>query len=66
MYKLTYFRFADDYLFLRKDKKKINKLFCILNKIHSSIRFTSEKKDNDFAFLDVLVLRHENKFFTNV
>ena len=39
----------------------------MLNKTHSSIKFTSEKENKDeLAFLDVLVKRHKNQFLTTV
>ena len=52
---------------LGKDEEEIDKLSSVLNKTHSSIKFTSEKKNNDeLAFLDVLVKRHKNQFLTSV
>ena len=66
-YKVTYFRYVDNCFVLGKDENKIDELFSVLNKTHSSITFTSEKENNDeLAFLDVLVKRHKNQFLTSV
>ena len=64
---MTCFRYVDDCFVLGKDEEKIDKLFNVLNKTHSSIKFRSEKENNDeLAFLDVLVKRHKNQFLTSV
>ena len=65
---MTYFRYVDDcFFFWEKNKKEIDELFSVFNKTNSSITFTSEKEKNDeLAFLDVLVRRHKNHFLTSV
>ena len=66
-YKLIYFRYVDDCFVLGKDEKQIDELFCILNKTHLSITFTSEKENNnELAFFDVLIKRLKNIFLTSV
>ena len=66
-YKVTYYRYVDDCFVLGKDEEEIDELFNVLNKTHSSIKFTSEKENKDeLAFLDVLVKRHKNQFLTTV
>ena len=66
-YKVTYFRYVDDCFVLGEDEKDIDELFCVLNKAHSSIKFTLEKENNnELPFLDVLVKRHNHKFLTTV
>ena len=66
-YKVTYYRYVDDCFVLGKDEEEIDELFNVLNKTHSSIKFTSEKENNDeLVFLGVLVKRHKAQFLTSV
>ena len=50
-----------------RSEKIIDEFFNVLNNAHEAINFTIEKEKNEeLAFLDVLVKRKENRFLTTV
>ena len=64
---LLYLRYVDDCFVLVKSEKIMDEFFNGLNNAHEAINFTIEKEKNDeLAFLDVLVKRKENRFLTSV
>ena len=65
--KLVYLRYVDDCFVLVRREKIMDEFFNVLNNAHEAINFTIEKEKNDeLAFLDVLVKRKENRFLTTV
>ena len=65
--KLVYLRYVDDCFVLVRREKIMDEFFNVLNNAHEAINFTIEKEKNDeLAFLDVLIKRKENRFLTTV
>ena len=67
-HKLVYFRYVDVcFVLVENEIDEIDKFFDILNDVHSSIKFTTEKKtNNELAYLDVIVKCNNNTFSTSV
>ena len=64
---LLYLRYVDDCFVLVRSEKIMDEFFNVLNNAHEAINFTIEKEKNEeLAFLDVLVKRKENRFLTSV
>ena len=62
---LWYKRFVDDTLVIIRKKADSGKLLNILNSYHPDIQFTLVKvKNQQLAFLDVMVRRKANSFVT--
>ena len=59
--------YVDDCFVLVRREKIMDEFFNVLNNAHEAINFTIEKEKNDeLAFLDVLIKRKENRFLTTV
>ena len=64
---LLYLRYIVDCFVLVRSEKIMDEFFNVLNNADEAINFTIEKEKNEeLAFLDVLVKRKENRFLTTV
>ena len=62
-----YRRYVDDLFLLFENPNQVTPFFNYLNSQHSNIKFTIEKEaDNKLTFLDVSIVRSNNKFSTCV
>ena len=68
LFKPKFYRRYVDYLFLLfENPNQVTPFFNYLNSQHSNIKFTMEKEaDNKLTFLDVSIVRSNNKFSTCV
>ena len=64
---VIYKRYVDDTLLLFQNINQIQKFKYYLNLQHANIKFTSEIKINNLlSFLDINILRENNKFTASV
>jgi len=60
-----YKRYVDDIFLTFPSKDYIAPFLTFMNNLHSRIKFTTEhEKDNELPFLDVKIIRKENRYFT--
>jgi hypothetical protein len=63
----TWYRYVDDVFCIFNKKQNINDFLSRINKWHPNIRFTIEYENNEcLPFLDLLIIRRNNKFDTTV
>ena len=64
---LLYRRYVDDIICLFNSEQDADEFFKFLNSQHPNIKFTFEKqKDDKFGFLEVLISKTDQNFYTSV
>ena len=64
---VVYYRYVDDCFVLFNNKEECKNMFDDFNRMHPSIKFTLEtENDNKLSFLDILMERKDDKFYTSV
>ena len=64
---ILYKRYVDDTFILFENQSHCIKFLDYLNSQHPNIKFTKQEEvNNEISFLDVLVKRYNNKFFTSL
>ena len=62
-----YCRYVDDIFLLLKAKDHLKKFFRCISSCHPNIKFTcKEENGNKISFLDISIIRTENKFTTSI